>query len=176
MAGEDIYREKAPEPESEPEPPQPPPKEEKGETIFKREEKGISDEEKVPVKKEVAPEEAAPPEEEKLPPYFKKKELTRWLRTDPKAYDISRMPKEKRVKIPDRIETILKRYRANVGGIHTYRPGELEKAKKVFGYEAQYGKTKEGGRWRDLSSSERKEARQAKKLLEGFQKDWKSKK
>jgi len=175
MAEEDIYRE-TPESEPEPEPPTPPPPEEKGETIFKREEKGISDEEKVPVKKEVTPEEAAPPEEKKLPPYFKRKEVERWLRTDPKAYDISRMSREKRVKIPDKMETILKRYRANVGGIHTYKPREIEKTLKVLKYEEQYKKTKEGGRWRPLGPNEVKEARQTRKLLEGFLEDQKPKK
>ena len=174
MAEEDIYRET---PESEPEPPQPPSQEEKGETIFKREEKGISGKEEAPGKEEITPSKAAPPEEEKLPPYFKKKELTRWLRTDPEAFPISRMPREKRVQIPDKLGGLLKKYKSSSGAEYNINQREVKRLRKILGDQERYKKTKdEKGRWRALNSSEVKEARQTRKLFEKFLEDRKSKK
>lgn len=178
MAEDDFYRENpsVPEPELEPEPPAASLPEEKGEPVFSREEeKGVSGEE-VPEKEEITPSKAAPLEEKKLPPYFKKKDLKRWLEKDPKAFALSGgMKREKRIKIPDQMEEILKKYRSNLGTSYNIKPREMEKTLKVLRYQERFGRTKdEKGHWRTLEPAEKKEARQTKKLLEGYLKDWKS--
>lgn len=175
MAEEDFYREKPSEPKSEPEPPV---QEEKGEPIFRREEKGISGRGEAPGKKEITPSKAATPEEKKLPPYFKKKDLKMWLEKDPEAFALSGgMKREKRIQIPDQMEAILKKYRSNVGETYNIKPREMDKTLKVLKYQEHYGKTKdEKGSWRTLKPNEIKEARQTRKLLEGYLKDWKTKK